>query len=97
MHKVVRIRLGREFPLVMLLHEIFIPLLHSKMDRILFTPEVQMGPLHEIRRRLPSHQGVLPPVAFEHDVPIHAPVVAVPVAGLGCCFRGAVYSRDEGS
>jgi hypothetical protein len=38
--------------------------------------------LHEIRRTLPAHERVLPSVALGQNIPIHAPLVADPVAGL---------------
>jgi hypothetical protein len=49
-----------------------------------------MCALHEIGRGLPAHQRILPSMAFGEDVPVHAPVVAVPVAGLSCCLCRSV-------
>lgn len=81
--EVVRISLGRELPLIRLLHEVLVPLLLSKQDCVLLALEAQMRALHEVARRLPSHQGVLPSVALGQDVPVHPPLLGLPVAGLG--------------
>ena len=91
--KVVRIRLGNDPPLVRLLHKVLVALLVRKVDGGLLALEVEMRALHEVGGGLPAHQGVLPSVAFGENVPVHAPVVAVPVAGLGGGFGGTVDSN----
>ena len=95
MHEIIRIRLGHKLPRIRLLHEILIPLFLCKADCIFFALEVDMCALHEIRGRLPAHQGVLPPVAFGEHVPIHSPVVPGPVSGLRGGFGGPVDSTWE--
>lgn len=73
--------------LVRLLHEILVPLLLRKSNSLLLGAEVEVGALHEVARRLPAHQLVLPPVALFEDVPVHAPQDAG-VGGLGGGFGG---------
>ena len=90
MHKLRRIRLGHPLPLIRLLHKILVPLLIRKLNRVFFGVEVKVGALHEVARGLPAHERVLPAVAFGEDVPVHAPLVTVPVAGLLGGLRGAV-------
>ena len=80
MHKLRSIRLRNKPPLIRLLHKILIPLLIGKIDRVVLGFEIQVRALHEIRAGLPAHERVLPPMAFVQDVPVHAPVVAGPVA-----------------
>lgn len=41
---------------------------------------------------MPAHKGVLPSVSLAQNVPVHAPVVGVPVAGLSSGFGRAVYA-----
>ena len=91
--KVIRISLRHNFPHIRLLHKILISLFLRKSDSILFALEVDVCALHEIGGRLPAHQRILPSVALREDVPVHAPVVAVPVAGLG---RGFGFFVDSG-
>ena len=92
MQEVIRIRLGHDAPLVRFLHKVLVPLLVRKVDGRLFAREVEMRALHEVGRGLPAHQRVLPSVALGEDIPVQAPVVAVPVAGLGRGLGGAVDS-----
>lgn len=82
--EVVRICLRNEFPLIWLLHEILISLLFREPDRVLLALETDVCALHEIGGRLPTDQRVLPSVSLFQDIPVHAPVVAMPIAGLGC-------------
>lgn len=63
-HKLIRIRLRNDPPLVRLLHKELVSLLLRKRNRRIFRVKVQMCALHEIRRTLPAHQRVLPSVAF---------------------------------
>lgn len=89
-HKIVCVCFGHKLPRVRLLHKILIPLLLRKPDRIFFVLEAYMRALHEICRRLPAHQGILPPVAFAEDIPVHSPMVPMPVSGLCSGFGGPV-------
>lgn len=82
--------LGHDLALVGLLHKVLVSLLVGELDRILLRLEVEAGALHVVCTGLPAHQRVLPPVALGEDVPVHAPLVAVPVAGLGGGLCGAV-------
>lgn len=95
MHKVVCIGLGHEPALIRFLDEVFITLLLGKGNGILFRFEIDVGALHAVRRRLPSHERVLPPVALLQNVPIHAPVVCVPVSRLSCGLCGAVDAAEN--
>lgn len=82
-------------PLIGLLNKVLVALLIGKADRVLSRLEIEMRALHGVRRRLPAHQRVLPPVAFAEHIPVHAPMVSVPVAGLRCGFRGLVDSIED--
>jgi hypothetical protein len=90
--KVIRIRLRNNLPTIRLLNKVFITLLLCKPDGVLLALEVQMCALHEISRGLPSHQRVLPSVAFGENIPVHAPVVPMPVTRLCCCLCWAIDS-----
>lgn len=90
MHKIVGVRLGDDAPLIRLLHEILIPLLLGEQDGILLGLEVEMGALEEIGRGLPAHEWVFPPVALLQDIPVHTPVMPVPVPRLRGGLCGAV-------
>lgn len=85
--EVVGIGLGSEASRVGLLDEVLVALLLGKRNGILLGLEVHVGALHVVTRRLPAHQRVLPAVALGEDVPVHAPVVALPVTGLRSGFR----------
>lgn len=89
---VVGIRLGLELPLLGLLHKVFVALLLGKPDGVLLALEVQMSALHVISGRLPAHQRVLPAVALPKNIPVHAPVVAVPRARLSSGLCRAIDS-----
>lgn len=80
--EVVGIRLGDKLSLVRLLHEVLVPLLLREADGILLGLEVQVRSLHVVPGGLPTHQLVLPPVALRQDVPVHPPLLALPVARL---------------
>lgn len=90
MHKIIGVRLGDDPSLIRLLHEILIPLLLGEQDGILLGLEIEMGALEEIGRGLPAHERVFPPVALLQDIPVHAPLMAVPVARLRGGLCGAV-------
>lgn len=90
--EVVRVGLRNEPAVIRLLHEVFIALLLSKLNGIVPGLELQMGTLHAICRRLPPHKWVLPPMTPLQNIPIHSPVVAVPVSGLCSRLRGAIDS-----
>ena len=96
MHEVIRVRFDHKLPLIRLLHVVLVPLLLRKRDRFVFRPESNLVPLHEVRGRLPAHQGVLPSVAFGENVPVDAPGVRAPGAGLRGGAGGAVDSGGEG-
>lgn len=92
MKVVVRIGLGLELSLLGFLHKVFVSLLLGEPDGILLALEVQVGALHVIGGRLPAHQRVLPTVALGKNIPVHAPVVAVPCARLSSWLGRAVDS-----
>ena len=48
MHEIVGVGFRHDFPLVRLLHKIFIALFLSEPNSILFVLEVQMGTLEEV-------------------------------------------------
>lgn len=50
MHEIIRIGFWNKSPLIWLLNEIFVALLHSKIDSSFFRFEVQMCTLHGICR-----------------------------------------------
>jgi len=77
-----RVCLGDELPLIRFLHKVFIALLVGEVDCILLVAEVEVGALHKVSRGLPAHEWVLPAVTFAQDIPVHAPLVSVPVTGL---------------
>jgi hypothetical protein len=84
------VRFGHALALVGLLHKVLVALLVGKVDRVLLGVEVKTGALHGVCAGLPAHERVLPSVALGQDVPVHAPLVTVPVAGLGGGLCGAV-------
>lgn len=81
--EVVGVGLGRELAGVGLLHKVLVPLLLGEGDGVLLALEVDVRALHEVARRLPPDQRVLPPVALAQHVPVHAPACADLRAGLG--------------
>lgn len=81
-HEVVGVCFGDDPALVRLLDKVLVALLVGEVDGIVLGLEVEVCALHEIGRGLPTHQGVLPAVTLAKDVPVHAPVVSIPVAGL---------------
>lgn len=87
-HKLRRVCLWHDPPLIGFLHEELVPLLLGKADGVVLALEVEMRALHHVGRRLPPHKRILPAVALTEDVPVHAPVVAVPVARLSGRFGG---------
>lgn len=88
--EVVRISLGRDLSRIRLLDEVLVALLLGKSNGILLGLEVNVRPLHEIARRLPSHQRVLPAVALSENIPVHPPPGSDLVAALGGRFRRLV-------
>lgn len=72
--KQVGIGLGSGLPLVGLLDKVLVALLVSKLDGILLGLELYPVAVHEVGRRLPAHEWVLPSVALGEDVPVHQPV-----------------------
>lgn len=90
-HEVISICLWDHPPLVGLLHEVFVALFLREMDRVLFGLEIQMRSLQKVRGRFPSHQGILPSMALLKDIPIHPPMMSVPISRLCRGFCGAVY------
>jgi len=63
-HEVIRVCLGRKPSLSWLLDKIFVALFLRESDRVLLRLEVEVCSLHEIPRRLPAHQWVLPSVTL---------------------------------
>lgn len=80
--KVVGVGLGGELASVGLLDKVLVALLVGKVDGVLLGLEAEVGALHKVGGRLPSHQRVLPAVALGEDIPVHAPVVSSPGSGL---------------
>lgn len=74
MSKQVGIGLGSGLPLVRLLDKVLVALLVSKLDGILLGLELYPVAVHEVGRRLPAHERVLPSVALGENVPVHQPV-----------------------
>lgn len=95
MLKLICIRLRYYSPLIRLLHKILVPLLVREQDRIFLAIEAQVCALHEVRARLPAHKRVFPAVTFGENVPIHTPVLVLPVTGLGGWFCGAVDTASS--
>jgi hypothetical protein len=88
--EVVGICLGHELADVGFLDEVLVALLVGKVDGILLGLELYSVAVHEIGRRLPSHERVLPTVTLGKNVPVHEPVPGVPVARLCSGFRRLV-------
>jgi hypothetical protein len=84
------VRLEHTLSLVGLLHKVLVALLVGKVDRVFLGVEVQAGALHVVCAGLPAHEGVLPSVALGQHIPVDAPLVTVPVAGLGGGLCGTV-------
>ena len=82
--------LGNSLALVGLLHKVLVALLVGEVDRVLLGVEVETGALHHVGTGLPAHERVLPSVALGQHVPVDAPLVAVPVAGLSGGLCGAI-------
>lgn len=88
--EVVGVGLGDEAALIRLLDEVLVSLLLGKGNGILLGLELDVGALHAVGGRLPSHQRVLPAVTPLQNIPVHTPVVRVPSTGLRSGLRGAV-------
>ena len=73
--EVIGVCFGVEGAVIGLLDVILIALLVGKLDGVLFGTEIEMCALHSVGGGLPSHQRVLPPVAFREYVPVHPPMV----------------------
>ena len=95
-NELIRISLGYDLPHIGLLHKVLVALLVGKVDGVVFAVEVQVCALHEVGRRLPAHERVLPSMAFAQRIPVHAPLVRCPVAGLCGCLRWLVDAREGG-
>ena len=80
MYEVVRIGFGNEFSFVGLLHKVLVSLLLSKSDGVVLRCEVQVCSLQVVCRRLPTHQRVFPSVSLLEYVPVHTPMMSMPVA-----------------
>ena len=78
--EVVGVCLGRDPPRLGLLDEVFVALLLGEGHSILLALEEYARALHGVARRLPAHERVLPPVTLGEDIPVHAPLVALPIA-----------------
>lgn len=78
--------------LIRLLYIVLVTLLIREQDCGFLAVEPHVGALHNITRRLPAHQRILPTMSLLQNVPVHAPSVAVPCAGLCgslCWFEDA--------
>jgi hypothetical protein len=73
--EVVGVCLGNELANIRLLDEVLVALLVSKIDSILLGLELNAVAVHEVSRRGPTHERVLPTVALGKDVPVHEPVL----------------------
>jgi hypothetical protein len=69
--KQVGIGLGDGLPLVGLLDKVLVALLISELDSVLLGFELYPVAVHEVGRRLPAHERVLPSVALGQNVPVH--------------------------
>ena len=78
--ELVGVCLGHNLPFIGLRHEVLVALFLGKVDGVLFAFEVEMRSLEVICRRLPAHQWVLPPMAALENIPVHPPLMPVPVA-----------------
>ena len=87
MQKIIRIGFGNKPSLVGLLYKIFVPLLLSKVNGIFSGCKIQVCSLQVVCRWLPSHQRVFPSVSLLQYVPVHTPVVPMPISWLRSCFR----------
>lgn len=94
MQKIVRIGFGNEPSLVGLLHKVFVSLLLSKVNGVIPRCKVQVCSLQIVGRGLPSHQRILPSMSLLQYVPIHPPVMTMPVSRLRSCLCGPVYSMS---
>lgn len=92
MDKVVRVSLGNESALIWLLDKELISLLLGEHDGVFLRFEVDVGALHAVGGRLPANERVLPPVTLLQDIPVHTPVVTVPVSRLRRGLRWAINS-----
>lgn len=90
MHELVRICLRYNTSLIWLLHKILIPLLVCKQDGVFLVLEVEMCALHKVCAGLPTHERILPAMSLGQWIPVHAPVMMVPVAGLSGWFGRTV-------
>jgi hypothetical protein len=67
----VGIGLGDGLPLVGLLDKVLVALLISELDSVLLGFKLYPVAVHEVGRRLPAHERVLPSVALGQNVPVH--------------------------
>lgn len=63
-NELVRVRLRYDRSLIRLLHKILIPLLICEPNGVFFRLEPYSLALHEVSRRLPAYQRVLPSMSF---------------------------------
>jgi hypothetical protein len=84
--EIVRVSLWNDFATVRFLDKVLVTLLFRKSDRIVLRFKIHMCALHEISRRLPSHQRIFPSMTLWQDIPVHTPVVSMPVSRLCCGF-----------
>jgi hypothetical protein len=67
----VGVRLRDKLALIRLLHKVLVALLVGEVDGILLGLELDPVAVHEVSRRLPAHQRILPSVALGEHVPVH--------------------------
>lgn len=92
MHKVVRIGFGNKPSLIWFLHKVFVSLLLGKVNGVVSRCKIQVCSLQIVGRRLPSHQRVLPSMSLLQYVPIHTPVMTMPVSRLRSCLCRSINS-----
>lgn len=99
--EVIGVSLRHKFAHIRLLNKIFVALFLCERDCILLGLEFQMGALHSVGGRLPTHQGIFPSVTLLQNVPVHPPAVLVPGSGLRRRLRGTIdpvqHTRSAGT
>ena len=97
--EIVGVRLGSKLARVGFLNKVFVALLLGEVNGVLLALEVDVSALHEIARRLPADQRVLPSVSLGENVPVHSPASTSPVtrlcSGFGLLVDAIVVVSSE--